>query len=99
MLLVIDVLISSAMHYASVEDSLDSLGTWLPVLLSDTFLLERALVDGNDDNAREQKLGQQPAHPDSLSVKAHIVVLDLSRIRDSITHLEILPQYLPELAH
>ena len=87
------------MHNASVEESLDSLGTWLPVLLSDTFLLERALVDGDDDDAREQKLGQQSAHPDSLGIKAHVVVLNLSRVCDSITHLKILSQYLPELAH
>ncbi len=53
----IDVLVSNAMHHTSVEDSLDSLRTWLPVLLCDTFLLEGALVDRDDDDAREQKLG------------------------------------------
>ena len=36
---------------AIVEDSLDSLGAWLPVLLCDPFLLERALVNRDDDHA------------------------------------------------
>ncbi len=57
MLLVIDVLISCAMHYTCVEDSLDSLRTWLPVSLSDTFLLEGTLVNRDDDDPGEQKLG------------------------------------------
>ncbi len=83
----------------SVEDPLDSLGTGLPVLFRHTLLLERALVDGNDDDAGEQKLGKKSTHPDSFGVETHVVVLDLGRIGDSIAQLEIVPQNLPELTH
>ena len=65
----------------------------LPLVLLSLVMPDVALVDRDDECSVNQKLGKEPAHPESLAIESGVFVADHGRVIAQEAQVQVFTKY------